>query len=134
MGVQENIEVVRRGYEAFIAGDMVWLHEHLHQNIVWHVPGNNVLSGDYKGIDNVLAFFAKSVSIVLPEFNFHDFTGSEDHVVALVEIDFRRTDNGEVFHDHVVQIFHVDGEKALAVWTMSENPAGFDDFLSGASA
>ena len=28
MAAQEDAEVVRRGYEAFIAGDMEWLNQH----------------------------------------------------------------------------------------------------------
>jgi uncharacterized protein len=38
MSAQEDAELVRRGYEAFIAGDMEWLNGHLHKNVVWHVP------------------------------------------------------------------------------------------------
>ena len=66
MSAQDDAELVRKGYEAFIAGDMVWLNEHLHENVVWHVPGHNVTSGDYRGRENVLGYFAKTVQIVRP--------------------------------------------------------------------
>src|SRR5438874_1599311 len=58
MADHPNAELVRRGYDAFIAGDMEWLNEHLHENVVWHEPGNNFLSGDVRGRDEVLAHFA----------------------------------------------------------------------------
>jgi ketosteroid isomerase-like protein len=87
------------GYDAFIAGDMEWMNEHLHENIVWHVPGNNVLSGDYTGRENVLAFLAKSVQIVLPEFDFHGIIASDDHVVALLNITWRRNVT-RAHHEH----------------------------------
>lgn len=134
MTAQEDAELVRRGYDAFIAGDMEWMNEHLHENIVWHVPGNNVLSGDYSGRENVLAFFARSVQIALPEFDFHDIVASEDHVVALLSVTWRRNDNGETFEDRIVQIFHIGAGQALEVWTMNSDPSRFDQFIGAATA
>jgi ketosteroid isomerase-like protein len=133
MSAQEDAELVRRGYEAFIAGDMVWLNEHLHENVVWHNPGHNLLSGDYRGRENVLAFFGRTVQIAVPEFDMHDVVASDDHVVVLTATTWRRNDNNETFQDHVGQVFHLDGGKVLEVWTMAENVAGLDQFLEGAS-
>ena len=133
MSAQEDAELVRRGYEAFIAGDMEWLNEHLHENVVWHVPGNNLTSGDYRGREDVLAFFARTVQIALPEFDMHDIVASDDHVVALSKIVWRRNDNSETFEDHIGQVFHLDGGQVLEVWTMGEDLAGYDRFLEGAS-
>ena len=134
MSAQEDAELVRRGYEAFIAGDMVWLNEHLHENVVWHAPGANLLSGDHQGREDVLAFFAKSVQVALPEFQIHDIVASDDHVVGLCTITWRRNDNQSTFEDHVAQVFHLDGGRVIEVWTMAEDLAGFDRFLEGASA
>jgi len=134
VGAQEDIELVRKGYEAFIAGDLEWMNEHLHENVVWHSPGNNVLSGDYRGRESVLAFFAKSVQVALPEFNMHDIVASDDHVVALFSINWRRNDNGETFEGRVAQVFHIENGQALEVWTMAEDQAGFDKFLEGVPA
>jgi ketosteroid isomerase-like protein len=133
MAAQEDAELVRRGYEAFIAGDMEWLNEHLHENVVWHVPGHNLTSGDYRGREDVLAFFARSVQIALPEFDIHDVVASDDHVVALTATRWRRNDNGETFEDRIGQVFHLDGGQVLEVWTLGEDLAGFDQFLEGVS-
>jgi ketosteroid isomerase-like protein len=134
MSAQDDAELVRRGYEAFIAGDMEWMNEHLHENVVWHVPGSSVLAGDHRGRESVLAFFAKSVQIALPEFDIHDIAATEDHVIALLSITWKRTDNQETYQGRAVQVFHVDNGRALEVWTMSEDQAAFDGFLEGASA
>lgn len=133
MSAEEDIQLVRRGYEAFIAGDMVWLNDHLHENVVWHVPGNNELSGDYQGRDDVLAFFAKSVQLALPDFDIHDVVGSDDHVVAILTINWQRQGGDETFEDRVVQVFHLDGGEVIEAWTLVEDAAGFDSFLAGAS-
>jgi ketosteroid isomerase-like protein len=134
VGAKEDAELVRKGYEAFIAGDVEWMNEHLHENVVWHSPGNNVLSGDYRGRESVLAFFAKTVQVALPEFDMHDIVASDDHVVAIFSINWRRNDNGETFEDRTAQVFHVENDQALEVWTMTANQAGFDKFLKGVPA
>jgi ketosteroid isomerase-like protein len=134
MGAKEDAELVRHGYEAFIAGDMEWMNQHLHENIVWHVPGHNVLSGDHRGRENVLAFFAKSVQIAVPEFDIHDIVASEDHVVAILTIGWRRNDTQATIEDRSVQVFHLDGEQAIEVWTLIEDQDRFDQFLEGAEA
>jgi ketosteroid isomerase-like protein len=131
MSAEADAELVRKGYAAFIAGDMEWLNEHLHENVVWHVPGHNLTSGDYRGRESVLSFFAKSVQIALPEFDIHDVVASDDHVVALATVRWRRNDNNETFEGRIGQVFHLDGGQVLEVWTMGEDLAGFDEFLEG---
>jgi ketosteroid isomerase-like protein len=131
MSAQEDAALVRKGYAAFIAGDMEWLNEHLHENVVWHVPGHNLTSGDYRGRESVLSFFAKSVQIALPEFDIHDVVASDDHVVALATVRWRRNDNNETFEGRIGQVFHLDGGQVLEVWTTGEDLAGFDEFLEG---
>jgi ketosteroid isomerase-like protein len=113
---------------------MEWMNEHLHENVVWHAPGNNALSGDHKGREAVLAYFAKSVQIALPEFDIHDVVASDDHVVALLSIKWRHADSDKTFDDRNTQIFHVAGGQALEVWTMADDLAGFDKFIGRGSA
>ncbi len=115
MSVKDDVELVRRGYEAFIAGDMVWLDEHFHKNVVWHVPGHSVLSGTHRGRDAVVAIL-----------------GSEDHVVVLANITWRRQDNGETFSGRTATVFHLDAARVIEVWALDEDPEGFDEFVEGA--
>jgi uncharacterized protein len=134
MAGQDDIDLVRHGYEAFIAGDMEWMNEHLHDTIVWHNPGNNAFSGDYKDREEVLSFFARSVQHVIPEFDLHDILASEDHVVALLSVTWRRQDNGQSITTKGAQVFHVDNGKAIEVWTMAEDQSEIDRFLEGIQA
>ena len=57
---EEDIELVRTGYSAFVAGDKEWLNEHLHVNVVWHAAGKGSRAGEYRGREEVLASFAIS--------------------------------------------------------------------------
>ena len=132
MGTEE-IELVRKGYDAFIAGDIEWLNEHLHQNIVWHVGGHSRFAGDYRGREEVLAFFAKAVQAAVTEFDIHDVAAGEDHVVTILDATWRRPD-GATFGSRAVQVFHIANMQALESWFLVEDQPGLDAFLDAAAA
>ncbi|HYV59492.1 MAG TPA: nuclear transport factor 2 family protein [Acidimicrobiia bacterium] len=54
-----NEDVVRRGYEAFGRGDMDTLRSLMTPDVIQSVPGGTPVSGEHKGIDNVLGYYAK---------------------------------------------------------------------------
>ncbi len=59
MGTVENAQIVRRGYEAFNAGDMQTLTELFDESASWHVPGRGPLAGDHVGREAVFAYFGQ---------------------------------------------------------------------------
>lgn len=59
MSVEDNLELVRRGYAAFGAGDADTLSELFAPDIVHAVPGSSPLSGDHKGTPAVLALYGQ---------------------------------------------------------------------------
>jgi ketosteroid isomerase-like protein len=132
MAEHPDAQLVREGYDAFAAGDMEWMNEHLHENVVWHAPGDNKLSGDHRGREAVLAFFARTVELAIPSFDIHDVVANDDHVVALLTVRFRRNDNGAEHEAKNIQVFHIENGQALETWTMQEDQAGFDAFMKGA--
>jgi ketosteroid isomerase-like protein len=125
---KEDIELVRTGFDAFVAGNVEWLNGHLHENVIWHVAGDSALSGEYRGREEVLAFLAKSVQVAVPEFAIHDIAAGDDHVAALLDVTWRRPD-GERFASRAVQVFHVDQGRTLESWLMVEDQSGLDRFL-----
>jgi ketosteroid isomerase-like protein len=54
-----NAVLARRGYNAFAAGDLDTLRDIFAPEVTWHQPHTGVIAGDYTGLDQVLAFFAK---------------------------------------------------------------------------
>lgn len=56
-GTGGNVDLVRRGYEAFNAGDMDTLRELFAEDAVWLAPGNGALSGRKEGREAILAYF-----------------------------------------------------------------------------
>jgi ketosteroid isomerase-like protein len=58
-----NEDAVRKGYAAFLGGDMATLNELFVDDIVWHSPGRNPLAGDSRGKEAVLADFQKAFEL-----------------------------------------------------------------------
>lgn len=54
-----NEDVVRRGYEAFGRGDMDTLRSLMTPDVIQNVPGNTPVSGEHKGVDDVLGYYAE---------------------------------------------------------------------------
>jgi ketosteroid isomerase-like protein len=59
MSEHPDCALVRRGYTAFVAGDMDTLNELLTADAVFHVPGDHLLSGHHKGREAILGLFRR---------------------------------------------------------------------------
>jgi uncharacterized protein len=59
MGVQENIQAVKDGYQAFSRRDIPGLLELLTEDVEWYHPGAYSLSGTYHGRTGVAHFLQK---------------------------------------------------------------------------
>jgi hypothetical protein len=59
MGAQEDMTILRRGYEAFNAGDMDTFKEILAEDAVWRIGGTGGLSGEKRGRDAILGYFGE---------------------------------------------------------------------------
>ena len=56
---EQNLEIVRRGYEAFNTADMAALTELFAEDAAWHTPGRSPIAGDHQGRDAVFAQFGR---------------------------------------------------------------------------
>jgi ketosteroid isomerase-like protein len=56
---EENVETIRRGFEAFNKADVETLSEILAKDCVQHMAGNNRFTGDHKGRDTILAMYGE---------------------------------------------------------------------------
>jgi ketosteroid isomerase-like protein len=80
-----NIELTRRGYDAFSKGDLGALSELIADDAIWHVPGVGPLSGTYHGRDEVFTFFGRLAEETAGTFRLdvHDVLANDEHAVAL---------------------------------------------------
>lgn len=82
---EQNVEVVKKGYEAFMAGDIETLMSLLDDNIEWIQPGQSVVSGTYHGkgeLGDYISRLAEKSTTVNP----HRFLADGDTVVVLSDV------------------------------------------------
>ncbi|HET7304959.1 MAG TPA: nuclear transport factor 2 family protein [Segeticoccus sp.] len=65
------MDVVRRGYAAFNAGDIETLRELFADDVVQHVPGRSPLAGTYQGADTVLGYYGRLAELTDGTFRAH---------------------------------------------------------------
>ena len=117
----DDVEVIRRGFAAFSAGDMATLNELFTEDAVWHVPGSGALSGTKQGRDGILSFFgelmARSEGTLTVTLD--DVVGGDTHTVAMNRN--QATRGSETLQQDAVIVF------ALRDGRVSEARQFFDD-------
>jgi uncharacterized protein len=128
MGTTENVELVRRGYEAFNAGDMAALGEMFAEDAAWHVAGSGVLSGTKQGRDTILAYFGELGARTQGNFQakVEDIVGGEGHTVAIHHT--HAESNGKTLDLGTVIAFVLRDGKIAEGREYYEDTAKSDDF------
>jgi ketosteroid isomerase-like protein len=128
MADHPNAELFRRGYAAFQNGDLDTVRALFDDNIVWHVPGHNHTSGEYKGVDNVLASFLQNMQETNGTFKVevHDMLGNDTHAVALATVSGEK--DGKTLSDNYTHVVHIADGKVAESWIFDEHQDAVDDF------
>jgi ketosteroid isomerase-like protein len=82
---EQNIELVRTGYAAFIAGDVDKVMDLFDDNVEWVQPGNSTVSGVYHGKGEVSAYLAE-LAAKSPSVTVNRIVADGDTVVAVTEV------------------------------------------------
>ena len=124
-----NADLVRKGFEAFEAGDMATLDALMADDAVWHAGGSGILSGDFEGkqaIFGSLALIPQETDAFSQEV--HAILADDEHTVAMVTATATRRGNTATLPQ--VFVFHIDGAKAKEVWVTQVDQAAADAFWS----
>ena len=112
MSEHAHAALVRKGYDAFSRGDMETMSGLLTRDCTHHVPGSHSLSGDYKGLDNVLKYYqelgAQTGGTMRVELQ-HLFTDGRGHVMSVHHITAER--GGQRLDAMGGIVFRIVGEK-----------------------
>jgi uncharacterized protein len=123
-----NEENLRTGYEAFSRADMDTVFGLFTDDIKWHVPGRNQLSGDYNGKEEVGGFFMKLMELSGGTFQVevHDVLANDEHGVGMAIL--RAEKDGKTLNENDVHVWHVRDGKFSEFWSHLFDTYAFDDF------
>ncbi len=126
----QNAELIRSAYEAFSRADVPAVFAILDQDITWHVPGSSPLSGDYKGHNEVGAFFASTMELSGATFtiDIQDILAQQDQVVVLCTVTAER--QGRSWSSPEVHVWRVTGSQAVDFREFQGDQQTEDEFWS----
>jgi ketosteroid isomerase-like protein len=128
----ELLHRLHRAQSAFYTGgDAAPVRRLLTADIEWHVPGSNAIAGDYRGIDEVLRYFARRRDFANSTFRLHTLdvlTGETGHIAALT--DGAATIRGAERRWSTVGLYRVSDGLVAACWLLPLDPAAFDEIWS----
>jgi uncharacterized protein len=99
----------------------------LDPDVEWHVPGRNAIAGDYRGIDAVMAYFARRRDHAARTFRMHPgdvLVGEGDRVAVLT--DGSATIDGRDERWSTVGLYRFAGDRIAGCWLLPLDPAAFD--------
>lgn len=130
MGSEENAALVRRGYEAFSAGDMDTLMGLFAEDARWHAAGNGAISGVKQGRDEILAYFGElgSRSNGSMKITVEDVAVGDRYAVGVHSASAER--NGKTMDQRQAILFTISDGKVTEGVEMAEDTAVAADFWS----
>jgi len=130
MADHPNAALLRKGYDAFAKGDTATLTDLFSEDVVWHLPGRNLISGEHKGRDAVFAVFAKTMELTGGTFkiDLHDIVANDEHTVSLSRASASR--QGKQLDLRGVDIYHIRNGKVTEWWSFTEDQRQDDEFWS----
>jgi ketosteroid isomerase-like protein len=125
-----NEELVRSAFDAFAKGDVDTLRDLMDQDAVWHTPGRSQISGDHRGVDAILGFFAKTMELSggTLRIELHDVLANDDHAVAIYTS--RAEHEARTLENRNVLVNHIRNGKFIETWLLSDDQYAADEFFS----
>jgi len=125
------VALVRRGYQAFNNKDIETLVSLFSLDVVQHVPGTSPLAGDYKGVEQVLGYYAKLGEVTGGTFRADLIDAHADghgHVAAIHQTSATRKGVTRVSRGTI--LFSFVGSKVTDLLELHADLAGDDAFLA----
>ncbi len=125
-----NAALLRAHLDALARGDVPAALSCYSDDVVFHYPGANQISGEYRGKAAVLEMFGRVMAITSGRFHpeVHDILASDDHAAALVTVRAERGDRRAEWKG--VDLFHVRGGKLSEHWVHEVDQDAVDRFFS----
>jgi ketosteroid isomerase-like protein len=130
MDEHPNAARMRAAYEAYGRGDLATIGEMLDDDLVYHFPGRSPLAADYKGKQEVFAFWARQFELsggtlrVIPSV----IVAGDEYAFALVHVSAQR--DGRTLEAPGVNVVRLRDGKAVEYWGYTSDQYAVDDFWS----
>lgn len=124
MTAHTNETATRAAFAAFASGDIDGIREFFTPDVVWHQGGTDALSGEYRGVDEVLGLLARQFELSdgTVRAELLDVYATDHRTIAVERITAER--NGDTLDTLVPLVFDGADGRASEVWShVFDDPA-----------
>ncbi|MGH7882216.1 MAG: nuclear transport factor 2 family protein [Candidatus Dormibacteraceae bacterium] len=111
----------------YAGGDDSRLRSLLTEDITWHVPGDNLIAGDYHSLDEVFAYFTRRRDLANHTMQMHPrelLVGNSDCVASVT--DGTATIDGVAHSWSTVGLYRIVEGQVVECWLLPLDPVAFD--------
>ena len=116
MAEHPDVTLVKRGYDAFNSADIATLTELIADDAVQTMVGDNLVSGEFKGLDSILGMYAKLAELTNGTYSVEieqTFTDGNGTVVVVHRQTAER--NGKRLDNRQALVFKIVGGKVVSL-------------------
>jgi ketosteroid isomerase-like protein len=126
-----NEQLLRDWFAAQASADITAMQAKLSEDVVWHVPGRNLLSRDYRGAAEVFGFFARvrELSGGTVRVEPIEILPGEQHAIALVRV-FAEREGRKLEGELQAFTFRIENGRIAEFWFLVEDRYAVDAFWS----
>jgi uncharacterized protein len=127
---RRNAAIVRRLVAALGARDGQAVEALLTEDVAYHFPGQNPMSGTFTGREAVMAFFGRLPTLLdgPPTMDTHDVLASEAHAADLSTLTAKRSGRAHTWR--TVRVYHLVEDRISEVFVTIDDQPAFDAFLN----
>jgi uncharacterized protein len=123
-----NVDLLRRTDDAVAKGDLETYFAGYNDDVVFHMGGDNKLTGDYRGLEQLKQLLGRFMEAGGElSIDTHAYLADDDHGVALVRMNLER--DGKAFSTNEAFIYHFRDGKISEVWYQPADQAGVDAWM-----
>lgn len=127
---EENVALMKRGYEAFAKGDLEQIRALAHDDEVWATTGMGVFKSEYRGVDEVVGYLGELARS--SDGTFKDeplaFFANDDQVVVLERVTAAR--KGRTLDSQFIHVYDIKDGKVSHVQEFAAEPKVSEEFWS----
>ena len=127
---QENIELVRNVYGAYVSGDVGAVGDAFDPDVVWHTSGFGPTAGTYEGVQEVLGYLMADNHMDDYALDVVDILGSDDRVAVVARTTGRRGD-ARIQNDFI-QLIEIRDGRIVEVWNYVWDQRAIAEFMAHA--
>ena len=131
---EELVELARAAYDAMARGDIPWMQEHTHPDVVFQQGGRFPTAGTFYGRDAMFGHFVEFMTMVEGKFSIdvHDILASDQRAAAYITVEIGW--QGKQFSFDEVHLWTIADGLVVDMRALPFDPYALDDFLAGAAA